>query len=112
MAEYKRQHYVPRFYLSNFSPDGGRRIALVVVDLVTQLGETFLQAYVAHADTNLTQEDLKDVKLRMHMPILMSIKQCAQILPLILDLKAKLLINQLPEAFITSDNPVVLTNTY
>src|SRR6266478_4102532 len=28
MAEHKRQHYVPRYYLTNFSPDGGKSIGI------------------------------------------------------------------------------------
>jgi hypothetical protein len=193
MAEHKRQHYVPRFYLAAFSPDGGRTIGIFNLnqsrvipsgglytqcyedyfygedaklekalaagiegpnsavfkkiikdgklpvpktedyanllvfmvlqsartlssnqegeDLVKEFGDRLFKR-MAMASGKFSPEELKDVELKMDRPVNMSIRQSVAMLPLVLDLKAKLLVNKTPKKFITSDNPVVKTNQY
>jgi hypothetical protein len=193
MAEHKRQHYVPQFYLRGFSLAGGKKICLLVLDqekvvhgadLSTQCYEDYFygadlkleKALGAHIEgpaskvikdiittgklpkektedylalfsfvlfqhgrtvyaaeeleqmteelgaviiqeiavnTGMVQPDeVKDAKLGIHKPVLMAVQMSAQMLPLTLDLRAKLLTNKTAEDFITSDHPVVLFNPY
>jgi hypothetical protein len=193
MAEYKRQHYVPRSYLTNFSPDGGKSIGIfnlgqskvipsgglytqcyedyfygtdpklekalatgiegpnsvtlkniirddklpvpktegyagLLVFMILQSARTLasneegdelvretgnrLFKRMALASGKFSPEELEDVELKMDRPVNMSIRQSVAMLPLVLDLKAKLLINNTPYKFITSDNPVAKTNQY
>lgn len=193
MAEYKRQHYVPRSYLTNFSPDAGKSIGIfnlgqnkvipsgglytqcyedyfygedsklekalatgiegpvsvtlkgiikdaklpvpqtedyakLLVFMVLQSartlssneeGEELVREFgdrlfrkMAMASGKFSPEELKDVELKMDRPVNMSIRQSIAMLPLVLDLKAKLLVNKTPHNFITSDNPVAKTNQF
>jgi hypothetical protein len=193
MAEHKRQHYVPRSYLANFSPDGGKSIGIfnlgqskvipsgglytqcyedyfygkdlklekalatgiegpnsavlneIIEDgklpgpkteeyanllvfmiiqsartlssskegeeLVKEFGDRYFKK-MALASGKFSPEELKDVELKMDCPVNMSIQQSVAMLPLVLDLKAKLLVNRTLYKFITSDNPVAKTNQY
>lgn len=193
MPEYKRQHYVPRSYLTNFSPDGGKSIGIfnlgqskvipsgglytqccedyfygkdaklekalatgiegpinavlreIIKDrklpapktegyasllifmvfqsartlasneegaeLVTEFGNRLVKQ-MALASGTMSQDELEDVELKMDRPVNMLIRQSVAMLPLVLDLKAKLLVNNTPYKFITSDNPVAKTNQY
>jgi hypothetical protein len=193
MPDYKRQHYVPRFYLAAFSPDRGKSIGIfnlgrkklipagglysqcyenyfygdnpqvekhlsdaletpasVTIKEVIQanklpaprtedyanlLAFTVFQANrtlgisqeaaelvkesadkllnkMAAASGQFTPEELNDVELTLDRPVNLALQHAAGILPLVLDMKAKLLVNNTQREFITSDDPVANTNQY
>lgn len=193
MAEYKRQHYVPRSYLRNFSPDGGKSIGIFNLrqSKVIPSGGLYTQCYedyfygkdpklekalatgvegptsavfssiisegklpspmteeyanllvfmllqsartlssneegeelarefgnrllkkMALVSGRFSPDELEGVELKMDHPVNMSIRQSVAMLPLVLDLRAKLLTNRTAYKFITSDNPVAKTNQY
>jgi hypothetical protein len=55
---------------------------------------------------------LPSIKLKLMNPGAQKLALVAPLVPLILDLKAKLLINESPHEFITSDNPVMRYNQF
>ncbi|MCD6579185.1 DUF4238 domain-containing protein, partial [bacterium] len=60
----------------------------------------------------ITVEDLEKVKVSYKQPALFILGMISQMIPLIFDLKYKLIINQTNLNFITSDNPVIFYNKY
>lgn len=82
-------------------------------------GWEFFQAFVepnlkrlALQSGGLTPDDVKGMSIELERPANLTLATSAQMLPLILDLNVKLLINQTPQDFITSDHPVAKTNQY
>ena len=193
MAEYKNQHYVPQFYLRNFSCDGGKSTALfnlkqnktipsgnidkqcaedyfygidsklekaldaavetpsskVIGKIISsevlpkpftedrvvlfafilfQHGRTlsaseegtefFRKAIEPHIKRmalesgELTEEEVNSVEIGLERPANLTLLESAQMLPPVLDLKIKLLVNQTIQDFITSDHPVAKINQY
>ncbi|MSU57944.1 MAG: DUF4238 domain-containing protein [Pedosphaera sp.] len=60
----------------------------------------------------LTADEINAVEIGLERPANLTLATSAQMLPLILDLRIKLLINQTSQDFITSDHPVAKMNQY
>jgi len=60
----------------------------------------------------LTKEQLKDVKIELNDPVLLSLNTVVKTYPLLLDLKYHMFINHSKISFITSDNPIIFYNEY
>lgn len=60
----------------------------------------------------LTADEINAVEIGLERPANLTLATSAQMLPLILDLKIKLLVNQTSQDFITSDHPVAKVNQY
>jgi hypothetical protein len=59
-----------------------------------------------------TREEVDAVQFEMEKPANLTIATAAELFPLVLDLKIKLLVNQTSQDFITSDHPVAKINQY
>lgn len=87
-----------------------RERTVYAADRINEITDKFIKS-IAHEDSGAPPE-IDKYTFFLTQPIKHALVNMASIIPLALDLKFKLIVNQSNESFITSDNPVVFYNQF
>ena len=87
-----------------------QRQAESVTNFINHIVKVMLRMYKDHGRLNIQDNVLDKMKVTLDIPNLDSMKVAAESYPILLDLKASLIIIKNDRMFITSDNPVIRYN--